>query len=190
MNEIKSKYSDQQIIIEQIINRNSKAVEAILPKLRSNLKFFLFKQNKLNSENLRDLVNETFAAAFQSRVPQLECNAVHYLTKIGKNLWFLKRRRNKEIPVPTQYLDSLPGVDAIMEYTREDLYILNLAKSKLSERSQKILEFYSLNYDPEIIAERLGFSDKKTYHSRKYECFVELRKHFDRLMRLTKNKYQ
>ncbi|MBC8321588.1 MAG: sigma-70 family RNA polymerase sigma factor [Bacteroidetes bacterium] len=189
MKESKSKYTEQQLLIEQIINRDSNAVKKVIPKLRKSLSFFLFKQNKLNSENLRELVNETFAAAFQNKIPKLSCSAVRYLSKIGENIWLLKRRRNKEIPVSMQDLDSMPHNNVILELTDDDLYILYLAKSKLPEKSQKILEYYSLNYDSDIAAKRLGFSNKNIYQSRKYECLVELRKQYNRLTRLTYNKY-
>jgi len=184
-----SKYLKEQLLIEKVFNKDPDSINKILPKLRKQLSFFLFKQGKLNSENLRELVNETLIAAFHSKIPYLKCSAVYYLSKIGEKVWLNKQRKKKEIPVSMQDLDSLPFVDRILELTDEDLFILRLALSKLPKQSQKILELYSKGIDSETASKRLGFPNKGTYQSRKYESLMNLKKQYNRLMRLTRNNY-
>ena len=188
--EKRNKFSSDQILIEQIINKNEKAILKVMPALKKNLKYFLFRQGKLNNNDLKDLINETFVAVFSCKVPEIQCKCSTYLLKISKNIWFKKQRKLTEIPIPMSDIESRQSIDVIFEETQKDYTLLNQAISCLSERSQKIINLFANDCSADKACEILNIASKKTYQVRKSECLNELKEHYLKLLKIEEERYE
>ncbi|MFC2097112.1 RNA polymerase sigma factor [Bacteroidota bacterium] len=186
----RNKYSSDQKLIEQIINKEELAILKVMPALKKNLKYFLFNQGKLNNNDLEDLINETFVAVFSCKIPELECKCSTYLLQIAKNIWFNKVRKKKETLLAMSDISALSSVEVVFEESQEDYALLNSAITSLSSRSQEILRLYADDYDAEHACKILGISSKKTYQVRKSECLKELKQHYLKLIKLEEQRYE
>lgn len=96
-----------------------------------------------------------------------------YLSKILENLINSEKRGYKKLSF-REYLPERTYEDTEPVYTMEELK--DIARTILSEREQEIiLMSFEKGFDNEVIAERLGYSNKSTLGNMKYRSIEKLR---------------
>lgn len=130
-------YIDEELFL-RIQNGDKDAFRELYEASYRPLYAFLLSFTR-NSEDAKDLLQDTYLRIYQkSYMYQKEGNPMAWMMKIGRNLFLMKCRKNKEkVNVDSEELENMPDLSQIEN--AENRLLLEMMFMELSDREREII---------------------------------------------------
>jgi RNA polymerase sigma factor (sigma-70 family) len=175
--------TSERLLLQGLAKNDKKAIETIY-KENYNLVQALVINNSGNSEDAKDIFQETMIVLYekvQSGTFELNCQIKTFVYSVSRRLWLKRLMQQNRFHLSDGHEESVSVDEEMDEHEKRNTEFLMMerAMNGLGEPCKSLLEaFYLQKKSMQDIAGSFGYTNSENAKNQKYKCLMRLKKLF------------